>query len=297
MADKDSNGPRARRSTSRTGGKAGRAGKGTRSRASAAGTDNGSERSSEMSATEMPGGQGMSGPGTGDQQSSASDQAGSANGVGAIGARMYADETGGEMPGTGGAGGAGGGGERQRVIVEMRVPRGVGSAFALDKAAGPELAELDADMDYAPVPIKPPDEAAAALDAGGEEIVVVRGMVEPGRIADLERRPGVVRVLPDVEIQPFAAVTEAPRRARNCLPASACRSPRRRLPPVRSARATARQASRTGRSRTSRVTSAPTRSAPRACAATASLWASSTAASRLPADPSSLGRPHAASTA
>jgi serine protease AprX len=56
----------------------------------------------------------------------------------------------------------------------------------------------------------PPEHAAAALEAANEELVVVRGTVEPDKIADLERRPGVERVLKDVEVAPFSAVIEAP---------------------------------------------------------------------------------------
>jgi subtilisin family serine protease len=122
---------------------------------------------------------------------------------------MYAGQAGGDMPGaTSGAGGAGGtdGGGRQRVLVELRVPRGAGAQFALDKAAGPDLPELEADTSYPPIPLPAPEEESALAADSSDEIVVVRGTIDPSQLEQLERRPEVARVLLDVEVQPFSVV-------------------------------------------------------------------------------------------
>jgi serine protease AprX len=120
---------------------------------------------------------------------------------------MYSGQSGTQMPGSGAGGGSGGDDGRQRVLVELRVPRGAGEQFALEKAAGPDLPELEADTSYAPVPISAQDEDdVAASGEAAEEVVVVRGTIDAAQREQLEGRPEVVRVLTDVEIAPFEVV-------------------------------------------------------------------------------------------
>jgi subtilisin family serine protease len=96
----------------------------------------------------------------------------------------------------------------RRVLVELRLPAGALEADAL--AAGESLAGLGLalDPDYPPVPV--PAAADAPADAAEAETVVVRGTLEPGAEAALERDPRVVRIWSDARVQPFTRPCGAP---------------------------------------------------------------------------------------
>lgn len=108
-----------------------------------------------------------------------------------------------------GAGGGGVGGEppsgQQRVLVEIRVPRGQPGA-AMEAATGLNVPGLQVDRSYQPVPVTPHPEHAAQLEAAGQEVYVVRGVVDQSQMEQLRANPSVVRVYLDTPIAPFMGV-------------------------------------------------------------------------------------------
>ena len=96
-------------------------------------------------------------------------------------------------------------GGRQRVIVEMRVPKKRGATYSADLAGDFGVSDFQLDTEYAPVPIKPSAEMAGAVEAEDEEVVLVRGTIDQSRIQELERQPQVIRVWKDTPVAPFAA--------------------------------------------------------------------------------------------
>jgi serine protease AprX len=98
-------------------------------------------------------------------------------------------------------GGAGGG---ERVLVEMRVPRGE-QGLALTRALG--IPGLAVDPNYPPVPMPRGGEEVAGL-AAGEETVIVRATIDPNRKAELEADPNVVKIWTDGRIAPFGELAE-----------------------------------------------------------------------------------------
>ena len=107
-----------------------------------------------------------------------------------------------EGPGSSAAPGAGG---MQRVLVEMRIPKGSGAAYAMQMGAGLNVPSFQVDSSFEPVPIPPSSDQAATLEAAGEEVVCVCGTIEEGKIAELESQPNVVKVYRDFPIAPFPA--------------------------------------------------------------------------------------------
>ena len=97
-------------------------------------------------------------------------------------------------------------GGRRPVLVEVRVPRAQGREAALSLAAGFNISGFEVDARYKPVPIGRPSgvEARAGTD---EEVVVIRGLIEEGRVEELKSQPGVVGVYNDVKIAPFTTIT------------------------------------------------------------------------------------------
>ncbi len=94
-------------------------------------------------------------------------------------------------------------GDTERVLVEMRLPRNLNVSAGLQWAARVDAGGFQLDTGYAPVPVPPPADHAARLAADGEEIVVVRGTVDPARRAELESQPNVIKVWKDTPIAPF----------------------------------------------------------------------------------------------
>jgi serine protease AprX len=111
----------------------------------------------------------------------------------------------GEMGGPPGMGAAGG---REEYLVEIRMPKGRGTAYAAQMAAGLEVPGLQVDPSYRPVPIAPPPEHAEALEANNEEVVVVLATIEAERLAELRAHPQVVGVYKNTRVEPFQTVVE-----------------------------------------------------------------------------------------
>ena len=89
---------------------------------------------------------------------------------------------------------------QQAVLVQMRVPRGGSMSQAL--RLGAELIPgFQIDASYAPIPMR-----QAPQQTIGEELVVVRGFIEQGKLAELKAHPQVTRVDRDSAVfRPFAS--------------------------------------------------------------------------------------------
>ena len=106
------------------------------------------------------------------------------------------------MSGSGSEGTHNGGPEN--VLIEMRIPAQEVSASAFRVAAGMNVPGLKLDYSYDPIPLAPSPDQKASLEAAGEQTVVVRGQVEPDKIAELEALPNVVKVWKDTRIEAFS---------------------------------------------------------------------------------------------
>ncbi len=105
-----------------------------------------------------------------------------------------------------------------RVLVELRVPSATAPAGALAAVNEFPLADFEVDSDFDPVPMSGPSvpSGLAALDAAGgedagpgipdEQTVIVRGTIDPAKIAELEAQPNVVKVWKDTPIAPFSVM-------------------------------------------------------------------------------------------
>ena len=126
--------------------------------------------------------------------------------MGAGGPEQDAGASGDDMPQGGMADTADEGGQRERVLVEIRVPSSLEGADArLSLAAGVDVPGFELDSGFAPVPVSAHAEQAANLAASSEEVVIVRGTVAPDERAALESQPNVIKVWDDTPIAPFAA--------------------------------------------------------------------------------------------
>ena len=92
----------------------------------------------------------------------------------------------------------------KRVIVEMRVPRGL-SPEAVFSLASHEIKVpgFEIDTEYGPVSVPPNTESRTELISPQEELTLVRGTIEEGQEEALEREPRVVAVWSDARIEPF----------------------------------------------------------------------------------------------
>ena len=90
------------------------------------------------------------------------------------------------------------------ILLELRVPKDQEPGQALRSSPALAVPGFDLDPDYTPVPVSPPPEDAAALEGAGQTLLLVRGTIDPDRIADLEAQDGVARVWRDTPIEPFA---------------------------------------------------------------------------------------------
>jgi subtilisin family serine protease len=95
----------------------------------------------------------------------------------------------------------GGGGGKIQVLVEMRVPQGTPSAFAM--AAAAEMPGFETDHEFSAVPMRNEASEGMSFSEGAEETVIVRGSVDEDKLAELESRADVVRVFRDTPIAPF----------------------------------------------------------------------------------------------
>jgi serine protease AprX len=116
-----------------------------------------------------------------------------------------------EMPTSSMTGGVdtSGSGAMEKVLVELRVPRGQRGQQLLSAALSVGVPGFQVDADYAPVPLSAHPELAADLAAAGEETVIIRGTVDAGKSAELEAQPNVVRVYKDTPIAPFTIAPTA----------------------------------------------------------------------------------------
>lgn len=96
----------------------------------------------------------------------------------------------------------------RRVLVEMRVPRGLEAAKALALASDEiKVAGLEIDEKYQPIAVPASSDVAVTLAAASEDVMVARGNIEEGQEEALERDPRVVAVWSDPDVEVFA--TEA----------------------------------------------------------------------------------------
>jgi hypothetical protein len=93
--------------------------------------------------------------------------------------------------------------ENERVLVEMRLPRNLNAAAALQWASRADVNGFELDPGYPPVPVSPEPDKAARLAANDEQVVIVRGTVGKQRRAELESQPNVIKVWDDAPIGPF----------------------------------------------------------------------------------------------
>lgn len=93
--------------------------------------------------------------------------------------------------------------EKQRVIVELRVPEKSSLGFVAQMASGLNITGFELDQKFRPVPIHPPKEKAVEFEAARSETVIVRGIIEKSKISELEAQPNVVKVRPDFQVKPF----------------------------------------------------------------------------------------------
>jgi hypothetical protein len=152
-----------------------------------------------------------------DDQMPAGDAHGGPRGTEMSGGGMEGQASSGTMPAPGmDAGGphmsgaAGETGQTEKVLVEMRVPKTGQAGLALQRAAALNVPGFQVDQGYPPVPVTPHPDLQASLASDSEEIVVVRGIIDRDRMAELEAQPNVVRVWKDTPIAPFSAVLTGP---------------------------------------------------------------------------------------
>ena len=93
----------------------------------------------------------------------------------------------------------------ERVLVELRVPARAGAAEALQMAGDVRIQGFELDAAYDPVPVSGHADAGASPAAADEQVVIVRGTVQPDKRAELEAQPNVIKVWDDTPIAPFVA--------------------------------------------------------------------------------------------
>jgi hypothetical protein len=92
----------------------------------------------------------------------------------------------------------------KRVIVELRVPRGLSAEAVLSLASHEIKAPgFEVDTDYQPVSVPLGAEPMAEAVSDNEEIMLVRGTIEEGQEEALKREPCVIAVWSDARIEPF----------------------------------------------------------------------------------------------
>jgi subtilisin family serine protease len=90
-----------------------------------------------------------------------------------------------------------------KVLVEVMMPAGQDAEQSLSMAAGLNITGFQLDTSYEPVPMDPPEDLAADLEADGNAVVVVLGTIDPKKISDLENQDNVLSVTPDFNVAPF----------------------------------------------------------------------------------------------
>lgn len=95
----------------------------------------------------------------------------------------------------------------QRVLVELRVPKTIGILGATQVIARMHVYGFQLDTSYEPIAIPTKAGQAQSLEAGQQQIVVVRGVIEESKIPQLEARPNVMKVYKDVPLTPFEVIS------------------------------------------------------------------------------------------
>ena len=119
----------------------------------------------------------------------------------------------------GGTGGAGMGGasddnmtmdgttRARSILIELRAPAHASPEAAMSFAQGISAAGMRLDASYTPIAMTSTDTTASAMQARGEQGVLVRAFVDPDRTEEvkreLEARPDVIAVWDDTPIAPF----------------------------------------------------------------------------------------------
>jgi serine protease AprX len=94
---------------------------------------------------------------------------------------------------------------QQAVLVQMRMPRGGSMSQAYRLGAG-LMPGFQIDASYTPIPMR-----QAPQQTIDEELVVVRGFIEEGKLAELKAHPQVTRVdRDDAVFRPFASIGSLP---------------------------------------------------------------------------------------
>lgn len=91
------------------------------------------------------------------------------------------------------------------LIVEVRLDKTQPPARALEVAG--DLAETGfvVDLRFEPIPMSPPPEESAGLEAAGEQLVLIRGRAPENAVATLRSRPEVFSVRADTRVEPFGS--------------------------------------------------------------------------------------------
>lgn len=89
----------------------------------------------------------------------------------------------------------------ERVIVEMVVAMHLSGA-ALTSQIVDRLPSFRLDETFAPVEMTPREQDLPQIPEG-HKVVVIRGVVDPQQIDDLEAAPGVLKVWSDGRVEPF----------------------------------------------------------------------------------------------
>ena len=99
-------------------------------------------------------------------------------------------------------------GHLQNVLVEMRLPSRESASVAFKAGSEFSASGFQVDYSYTPVPMGRGDSGLeSSMAEGTEQTVVIKGSIDPAKIAELEQQPNVIKVWPDGPIAPFAMDT------------------------------------------------------------------------------------------
>lgn len=87
------------------------------------------------------------------------------------------------------------------VLIEMRVPAGGASAFAMSMASSTDLPGVTFDHEFAPVPM---NQGASGFGDGGETVIMRVKVASTEQLEQLRTLPNIVNIWPDTPIAGFA---------------------------------------------------------------------------------------------
>ena len=102
--------------------------------------------------------------------------------------------------------------KRLRIMVELVVERNSSPESVFRITRDLASAGFEVDETYGPVKLRPPGEERERIESAGQELVLVRGTIDPARKSALEQHRDVYRVWTDVQLAPFAAPKQRPRK-------------------------------------------------------------------------------------